>query len=152
MSRIEDLGEHNQNLPDILAEYQQALDEAEERIKLSDKRIDMALAEQASWFAYYDERRVELRTLDKWLEKEVNRVRGKLFRALTENNARDLSDRAKEKYIDTEPAYQNMYAIYLEVNEMYEQFIAVTEAFKARGFALNNLARLKVAQVEDAQI
>lgn len=152
MSRIDDLGEKNENLPEILEEYQLVLDQAKGHIQLSGKRIDLANIEQASWLAYYDERRAELRTLDKWLENEVGRVRGRLFKALTENNARDLSDRAKEKYIDTEPAYNNMFCVYLEIHEMYEQFISVVDAFKARGFALNNITRLKVAQVEDAQL
>ena len=152
MSRINDLGENNQNLPEIIDEYQTVLDQAKSNIQISGKRIDVANVEQASWLAYYDERRVELRTLDKWLEGEVARVRGRLFKSLTENNARDLSDRAKEKYIDTEVAYQNMNAVYLEVHEMYELFMSIVEAFRARGFALNNITRLKVAQVDDVQL
>jgi hypothetical protein len=152
MSRIDDLGDKNQYLPDILDEYQTVLDQAKGHIQLSGKEIGLANVEQASWLAYYDERRAELRTLDKWLESEVNRVRGRLFKAITEHNARDLSDRAKEKYIDTEPAYQNMYAVYLEIHETYEQFIAIVDAFKARGYALNNLTRLKVAQVDNVEL
>ena len=128
MSRIDDLGENYEKLPDLIDEYQTALDQAEGNIQISGKRIDLANIEQASWLAYYDER---------------------LFRQLTENNARDLSDRAKDKYIDSEPAYLEMYSIYLEIHEMYEQFIAIVDAFKARGFALNNLVKLKVAAVEE---
>ena len=149
MSRIDDLGENYEKLPDLIDEYQTALDQAEGNIQISGKRIDLANIEQASWLAYYDERRAELRTLDKHFDAQVARVRGRLFRQLTENNARDLSDRAKDKYIDSEPAYLEMYSIYLEIHEMYEQFIAIVDAFKARGFALNNLVKLKVAAVEE---
>lgn len=152
MSQIQDLGENYENLPDIIQEYQHALDQAKDNLNLSQKRMDVANIEQASWLAYYDERRVELRTLNKYFEAEVARIRGRIFKQLTENNARDLSDRAKEKYIDTEPAYLNVYEIYLEINEMYEQYIAVVAAFNQRGYALNNLTRLKVAQVEDTQL
>jgi hypothetical protein len=160
MSKIADLGDKKavnlkdrfKNLPSILAEYDEALEEAEPYLTLKGKTLVEANRENASRYAFYDERRVELKTLVEYIESQVQRVRGQLFRGFTEQYNRDLSDRAKDKYIDSEQAYLDIYEIYLEVKEMYDQYSSVVEAFKLQGYALRNITEARVASVENATI
>ncbi len=160
MSKIADLGDKKavnlkdrfKNLPSILAEYDEALEEAEPYLMLKGKTLVEANRENASRYAFYDERRVELKTLVEYIESQVQRVRGQLFRGFTEQYNRDLSDRAKDKYIDSEQAYLDIYEIYLEVKEMYDQYSSVVEAFKLQGYALRNITEARVASVENATI
>ena len=83
---------------------------------------------------------------------QTNKVRGKLFRDYTENYSRVLADRAIDKYIDKEDAYLAAYGLYLEVKEIHDQYVRVVEAFRSRGFALNNITKIRVAAMEDATI
>lgn len=152
MSRIEDLGIKLEKLPDVLAEYDAELEKAEERIDIKGKNLEKANREQPAWLHYYDQRRIELKTLNNYFEMKVKKVRGKLYRSYTEKSMIELTDRAKDKYIDNEVAYLDMYEVYLEINEMYEKYCAVVTAFQQRGYSLNNITKVRVASLEDAEI
>lgn len=149
MSRIPDIGKNLDQLPNVLAEYETALDGVEDILTIKGKTIERANQENPSWQHYYDQKRVELSTIVKYLEGQVARVRGKLFKSYTETYQRELSDRAKDKYVDNEEAYLNMYEVYLEAKEIYDKYQAVCDAFQARGYALNNITRARVADVHD---
>lgn len=157
MSRIPDLGDNKatdlnvrfKNLPTILGDYRNDLDTAENDLTIEGKSLEKANRENPSRQYYYHQRFVELGILTKYFEREVERVRGKLFKGLTENNNRDLSDRAKDKYIDNEQAYLDMNEFYLEVKEVKDMYEAIIEAFRNRGYALNNITKTRVAQLED---
>lgn len=132
--------------------YINEIDNIEQKIQIKGKTLEQANKENPSEHYYYDKRRVELSTLVKYFEREIDRVRGKLFRGLTENNQRDISDRAKDKYIDCEQSYLDIHEYYLEVKELYEEYVAICEAFKARAYALNNITKIRVASLEDANL
>lgn len=152
MSLIPDIGKDFVNLPSILAKYEDLLDDVESRLIIEGKLLEHANREQAGWQSFYDQRRIELYTLTKFLDANVQRVRGRLFRGYTENHSRELSDRAKDKYIDSEEAYLRSLELYLEVKELYDKYESVVEAFKARGYALNNITKIRVASLEDVTI
>ncbi len=149
MSRIPDLGEKFSKLPKILGEYEDALDGFEKHLNLEGKTIEFANREQAAWQSYYDQKRIELHTLVKYMEGQTDRIRGRLFKTYTENYSRELSDRAKDKYIDHEEAYIQQLELYLEVKEICDKYEAVVDAFRARGFALRNITQIRVASLED---
>ena len=152
MSVIYKLKEDLSNLPDILAQYEDALSDVQENLKIKGKTLQEANVENPVWQSYYDERRVELHTLVKYMDSRVAKARGKLFKSYTENHSHDLSDRAKDKYIDNEPAYLNALELYLEIKEVYEKYESVVDAFRSRGYALNNVTKLRVASLEDSTI
>ena len=151
-SRIPELGEKSKNLPTILAEYADELETVEENLKIKGKRLETANYEQPGWLSHYDQRKIELYTLVKYYEGEVARVRGKLFTKYTETHSHELSDRAKDKYIDNEQAYLTMRELYLEIKEMFDQYESVVKAFEARGFALRNIVNLRVSSMEETII
>jgi len=152
LSLIERLGKDYKNLPDILAEYEKGLEEVEARIKIKGKNLEAANAEQAAWQLYYNSRRADLYTLVKWFEVKTSAARGKLFKKFTETYNRELSDRQKDKYIDNEEQYLKQYQIYLEIKDVYEQYEAACDAYRSRGYALNNITKIRVASLEDVNI
>jgi len=152
LSIIAELGDGNENLKTILDRYDAALEDVEENLIIKGKKLEHANREHPGWQSYYDERRIELHTLVKYFEAQVNKVRGKLFKDYTETYSRELTDRGKDKYIDKEESYLNIYEVYLEVKETHDQFVRVVDAFKSRGFALNNITKIRVAAMEDAVI
>lgn len=149
MSLIERLGENYCNLPDILAEYEKGLEHVEDNLKIKGKRLEAANVEQASWHLYYNSRRAELHTLVKYFEAITASVRGQLFKKFTEKYSRELSDRQKDKYIDNEETFLRQYEVYLEIKEVYEKYEAACNAFTSRGYALNNITKIRVASRED---
>lgn len=151
-SQIGEISVDVTKLPELLEKYENMLSDAEEHLKIEGKNLEKANIEQAAWQSYYDERKVELNTLLKFFEARVDSTRGRLFQKYTETYSHDLSDRAKDKYIDHEDAYLTNYELYLEVKEMHDKYAAVVEAFKSRGFALRNIVQLRVAALEDVNL
>lgn len=149
MSRITDLGKNFEKIVDIVHEYNKALEGVEDILKIQGKRLEVANMENTAWQNYYDQKRVELYTLVKYMDSQVEKVRGSLFRSYTEAYNRELSDRAKDKYINNEPKYLQMYEIFLEIKELYEKYDSVVESFKSRSFALNNITKLRVSSLEE---
>lgn len=152
MTRIAALGSKLEHLPDILERYENELDGAELQIKLEGKKLEHANVENASWQVFYDQRRIELKTVVDYLDARVQKIRGRLFRSYTESHQRELSDRAKDKYIDNEQAFLDMYELYLEAKELYNKYQAVVDAFTTRGYALNNITKIRVASLEDVEL
>ncbi len=151
MSIIGELSGDNKNLPPLLARYETALEDHETNLVIKGKKLELANYEHPGWQSYYDERRIELHTLVKYFEVEVNKVRGQLFRQY-ENYSRELDNRSKEKYIDHEPEYLTIFEIYLEVKDLHDRYAGVVDAFRSRGFTLNNITKIRVAALEDAVI
>jgi hypothetical protein len=149
MSRVPDLGEKFKNLPTVLSEYDKALEDVEDLLTIKGKKLEGANMENPTWASYYDQKRVELKTLTDFFDMEVARVRGKLFRSYTEGHSRELNEREKNQYINNEDAYLTTYQMYLEVKEMLEKYKAVVDAFTTRGYALNNITKIRVASLED---
>ena len=152
MSLLERLGKDYKNLPAILEEYEKGLQHVEENLTIKGKRLEAANVEQPSWHLYYESRRAELQTLVKFFDGKLSAIRGQLFKKYTEGYNRELSDRQKDKYIDNEEKYLNQLEIYLEIKEVYEKYQAVCDAFQSRGYALNNITKIRVASLEDVTI
>ena len=152
MSLIADLGKDAVNLPNILDEYETALEGYEKNLVIKGKKLEHANSEHPGWQSYYDERRIELHTLVKYFEVQISRVRGTLFKSYTETYSRELDGRSKDRYIDHESEYLKINEIYLEVKDLHDRYAAVVDAFRSRGFALNNITKIRVAALEDAVI
>jgi len=152
VSKISLLEKNIKNLPAVLEQYENELEAVKDILTIKGKRLELANSEQCTWLQYYDQKRIELHTLVKYLEAKVSATRGSLFRSYTEKSQRDLSDRAKDKYIDNEKAYLTVYELFLEVKELHDHFNSVVEAFKQRGYSLNNITKIRIASLEDAEI
>jgi len=141
-----------ERIPDLLHIYEEELKGYEANLKVKGKTIGEANKENASWMAYYDERRIEINSVIKFLEVEIARIRGKLYKSFTEGYPVDLGERAKERYIDNEPAFLKRKKVLLEVEELYSKYQGIVKAFEQRGYDLRNLTQLKVAAIDNVEI
>jgi hypothetical protein len=136
-------------LPKILESYQDELDLAEDRLRIKGKTLVQANQENASWQLYYDSRKVELHTLMKQWDTRKTSIASHYFKKYTETSNLDLSDRAKDKYINNEEEFLEYEEIYLMIKEIHDKYAATVDAFRSRGYALNNVTKLVCAQAED---
>lgn len=140
------------NVVKIIEIYEKSIEDFEDRLRLKGKNIVVANNEQPSWLVYYDARRSELKSALDYMESHVQKVRGKLWKDYTENYSRDLQAKDKEQYINNEPSFLNAYELYLELKDLYDRYVAIVDAFKARGYALNNITRLVTSETSDYMI
>jgi len=149
MTILDEIGPKKEHLVDVLIKYSEIADRAEKNIVISGKTLEECNVEQPKWQAYYDDIRVQLHTVKKYMDSEVSRVRGTLWKSYTETNDMLLSPKDKEQYINHEPAYLDTYKLYLEVLEVHDKYESIVEAYRARGFALRNITNLRVASLEN---
>lgn len=154
MNGLDVITKNIDKLPDVIAYYEDLIDEEEiaKHLAIKGKRLEVANTEQASWVFFYETKRAEVYAMVKWLETKLAALRGKHFKTYTEHYSRELNDRQKDKYIDNEPTVLAQMEIYLRVKELHEKLEAVCEAFKARGFALRNITEVRIRSLEDTTI
>lgn len=152
MSVLSKIGEAYCNLPKVLSQYSNDISDVENVVRLSGKKVGYANIENPAWQLYYDQRRVELLTLMKFFDMEVQKVRSRLFKKYKESYNRDLNEREINRYIDNEIDYLNQYELYLEVKELHDKYQAAVDALAARAYALNNITKLQVAALEDNEL
>lgn len=149
MSVIFDVEDDLKNIPQLLFKYEDALAGYEENLKIKGKNLEKANVENPSWLAYYDQRRIELNSLARFVEMKLEQTKGKLWKMYTENYSRELSARDKDQYVARETEYLKVYQVLITVEELLKKYSSVVDAFQNRGYALRNITSLRVATMED---
>lgn len=149
MSLIDRLGKDGSGLPDIIDEYESHLVAAPNRLAIKGKTLEQSNVEHATWLSFYDQKRVELSILRKYMDREVDRIRGKLWVAYTETHSRELSARDKDNYINQEKSYLTKQELALMVLELHDKYAALVEAYRSRGYSLNNIVKLRTSGIEN---
>ncbi|MNL29919.1 hypothetical protein D3C87_1516280 [compost metagenome] len=149
MSVIFDVADDLSNIPEILDKYEDALVGHENHLKIKGKNLESANVENPSWMAYYDQRKIELNSLARFIEMKLEQEKGKLWKAYTEAYSRELSARDKDQYISKDPSYLKVYQVLIIIEELLKKYSSVVDAFQNRGYALRNITSLRVASMED---
>lgn len=136
-------------LPDVLNKHRMIQKEARDKLKINDKSPGGIVTEnmyQASYLGYYDELKLHIKKILKYLTIKEEAEFGKYWRMYTENYSRELNYRDKEHYIKNEQKYMNLKELVLEVSEIYEQYDSIVNAFISKGYALNNITKILTAK------
>lgn len=134
----------------ILSDYSVLRDEANAILEIEGKTIRKALMEQTAYQAFYDQKKGELQSLMKFYsEVEMGPVKAKAWKDLTQGSSISLNNKDKEYYLRANGEINKMETTYILMEEMYLEFDAITDAFRARGFALKHISELLIAQLED---
>lgn len=157
MTKLADIRDENKEsqlikVGKFIFQYEEYLGKVEEEIKIKGKLLEHANRENPSLQYFYDQKRAEVSSVLKLMEAIVQRTRGRLYKQYTEHYNRELGDRAIEKYIDQEKEYLDYYELYLAVKELYDKYDSVVDAFRSRGYSLNNITKIRVAALEDQMI
>lgn len=149
---ISKLKDDNSNLFDLLEPFFVGIDEVEDRISLKGKTLAYANQEQVSWQVYYDQQRIALHGLLKYLETKMESEKGRLWKIYTEKHSRELKNYDKNHYINNNETFITFKQLVLEVEEIYNKYVAICDAYKTRGYALRNLTDLYVHSLQDVTI
>lgn len=140
------------NVALITEEYEKEILDLKSHLVLKGKTLEKSNVEQASWLAFYDQRRLELKSVLDYLEMHVEKEYGRLWKSYTENYSRDLTPKDKENYIKHDQKYVDAKNLYFEIQDLHAKYQMAVDAFQARGYALNNITRAKTAGVGDSYL
>ena len=138
-------------LLDFIEKCEREFDEGKERLKVRGA-LQQEAADQPAWLGYYDETRAELKALRDHFESKAKRIRASFYKEYMENYNRVLQKQDIEQYINNEPKWQSADDLHREISMLYDKFEGLVEAFKAKGWALSHIVKLRCNALEDALI
>lgn len=132
-----------------LEKYKRDAQEYKSHLDLNAKLFGEANKEQSAYYAYYDERRVELSRLYQQTESIVDRVKAKLWVIFQKNNQYSANKTDLEYEVKANNDYHEFYKIQLEVEETYKLYLSIVKSFEQRGYVLRNLTEIRVNNLEN---
>lgn len=135
-------------IPKRVAEYQALIDNAEPLFELNGLGLEDACKQHAQNLMMYDLMYQECRTVEDSVRARVEEVEALLFRKYHEGQQRALNATEIKQYIRGDTQYVTAYEILLEVVTVKRKLEAVVEALKSMGWSLNNIVKLRVAQLD----
>lgn len=132
-----------------IEDYKRILHKAVDDLEFNGKTIQEACTEHASLYLYYFDKYCEIKTISEKYQIEIDKVIGELTIKYNENYSIALGSVLMSKYINQEPELVKIKKSLVDINEIKEKFMGVVESFKIRGFQLNNITKLRVAQIEE---
>lgn len=145
---LDAIRENFDNITIVITEYNSMLDIVKADITVQGKALDKANIEQASLQYLYHEAYVEMKGILEYVGDIVDSTKGRLWKTLTEGVNLALQQKDKEHYINCDPEYLAVRELFIEIKELTEKYAAVVEAFKSRGYVLNNLTRIALKELE----
>lgn len=137
-----------EKIPERLKVYRELIDAAEPLFKLGGKGLERSCAEHAQNLMFYDLMLQECKTIEQWTKVKVGEVEGRLYKALRETRNISLSSTDIRAYIGGMPEYVKAQEVFLDVVHVKSQLQAIVEALQSMAFSLNNIVKLRVAQLE----
>lgn len=138
-------------LPDAIAYFESQIDEARKELKLVGS-LERASRELPGIVEWRFNQLQEIEAILEHLNIEMRKIRSAKFRQFTEHYNRTLSSRDAEKYVDGEPDVCDMEALINEFALVRNKFLGITKGLDTRSFQINNITKLRVAGLEDAEL
>jgi hypothetical protein len=137
------------NINEYVAEYKSYLSQASEIIELKDKPLGQANRENVSWLVFYDERLKNLKTILNYITMDMEKLYGMFYAEFKEGYKLELKQTEISFYINNKPAYLNFKALHIEINDLYEKYKTIVTALEHRGYLLNNLTKIYIADIQN---
>lgn len=119
-----------------------------DRISLDNKNIEIVNIEQASWLAYYDEIKVQLKIMLEYMDYRLKEQKSRAMNLLYKTMQKSLTDRMVEKLAEDNKKYKDLFLIYLEVKETYLLADSIVNQFQQRAYTINNIVKIREKELQ----
>jgi len=132
----------------IINEYEKKLYGWKNNLSLDNKNIERVNIEQSSWLAYYDEIKVNLKTMVEYLEYLLKNQKAQDIRVLMRTSEKSLTDRMLDKLAEDSQDYKDIFMVYLEVKELYLIADSIVNQLYQRGYSINNIVKIREKEMQ----
>lgn len=137
-----------QNIVGRVQLYDALIETAESIFKIDGKRLEEVLKEHASNLITFDTALQECKSIEDMVKARLERVKAEHWERLNERNQRQLNTRDIEAYIAGIPQYTEVLAVVMIIVEVKRKLEAIVNALTSFGWSLNNIVKLRVAQLD----
>lgn len=128
--------------------YDMLISTAEPVFKLDGRRLEEILKEHAVNLMTYDTALQECKSIEDMVRERLDRIKSTHWERLNEKHTRQLNTKDIEAYIAGVPEYTQVYAVLLIVVEVKRKLESIVNALTSLGWTLNNIVKLRVAQLD----
>lgn len=132
----------------IINDYEKKLSGWEKNVSLDNKNIERVNIEQSSWLAYYDEIKVNLKTMVEYFEYLLKNQKAKDIRVLMRTSEKALTDRMLDKLAEESQDYNDIFMVYLEIKELYLLADSIVNQLYQRAYAINNIVKIREKELQ----
>lgn len=132
----------------IINDYEKKLSGWEKNVSLDNKNIERVNIEQSSWLAYYDEIKVNLKTMVEYFEYLLKNQKAQDIRVLMRTSEKSLTDRMLDKLAEDSQDYKDIFMVYLEVKELYLMADSIVNQLYQRAYSINNIVKIREKELQ----
>lgn len=132
----------------IINDYEKKLSGWEKNVSLDNKNIERVNIEQSSWLAYYDEIKVNLKTMVEYFEYLLKNQKAQDIRVLMRTSEKALTDRMLDKLAEESQDYNDIFMVYLEIKELYLLADSIVNQLYQRAYAINNIVKIREKELQ----
>lgn len=135
-------------IPSRIATYEQLIEAAETVFQLNGRGLEELCKEHAQNLMFYDVMLQECRTIEETIKTKVEEIESQVFQKYHNNMSIKLNATEIRQYIKGDPDYVKAAEILLEVQHTRRRLEAIVEALKSMGWSINNITKLRIAQLD----
>jgi len=136
-----DLDDDMGNLDVIMAEYKLIHKATVCLVDLENQNVQEALMTHPFEFQFFSACTSNLRTFMEYFDHLISKNRSIKYAEIRHHDSRDMNHAAINQLIDSNEEISNMTVLRLRVKEVYDRFVSRLDAYKQRGYTLNNLMK-----------
>lgn len=140
------------NVDAVMADFDDRMKDYKEDLRLDGKNIEKANMEQAAFHAYYDQIRAELESMFRKAEIYHDTKLVETIASLERKATKQHSDTSLVRLAHGDKAFAPIRVALAEIEERLGKAKSICSSFDKRGFALNNIVKINIAQLRDIMI
>lgn len=138
---FKDLKDDMSNLDDILDEYRVIYKATKGLVNLEGQSVQEALVTHPSEFHFFSTCTANLRAFLDYFDALIRSKRSEKYLQIRSGNSRDLNHAAINQMIDSNADIFDLFSRYLKVKSVHDIYLSRVDAYKQRGYTLNNLMK-----------
>ncbi len=147
---------HLSNNPQLLIaeleKYENFLAENGDIFSLDGKKLEQLCKQHPQHVSTFRIKNYELKCIEDLFQSKLDKIYSDCWKKLNENNKKILTQKDIHVYIQSDPDYRQTYELVLEITYIRKKYEATVDALDALGYSLNNITKIRVAQIEDVII
>ena len=134
------------NIAKVILKHQDYIENAKNILNIKVQKDKTVVYEESaklpSYIFYFDELKNHIKKIKNLVSYRLDEVYGRLYRLYKTNYDIQLTEGGIDKYIKNEKEYSSMRYLYLEIEELYDNYVSIAEALSRRGYCLNNMTKI----------
>ena len=141
------------SLPEALDWYLEELNGGQEAISINGNLMSQNQI-HPGLIAYYDAMHTDLDMILELVERNYRITRGTILKQWAEDppTSKKLSTTEQKEIVETEPDVMEAFELVQEVKYVYSHYSSLLKALEQRGYTLNNIVKLRLANMEEVEV